>query len=79
MNQSVWFQPSAASPFCHTRSVTYENLVMPLANTELRRSSFPHRTVNIWNSLPFNVRVSGSVDEFKKSYDNYGSDLLYVL
>ena len=48
-----------------------ENLVKPKAKLDLRKNFFSCRVVDPWNNLPNTVRKSGSVDEFKKNYDNF--------
>jgi hypothetical protein len=44
-------------------------LVMKRARTELRRNSFTHRIVPLWNSLPEEVVTAPSIDSFKERLD----------
>ena len=43
----------------------------PRARLEIKRNFFSHRVVMPWNSLPFSVKNSDSIDAFKRSYDAY--------
>ena len=48
-----------------------ENLVKPKAKLEVRKNFFSCRVVDPWNNLPNTVRKSGTVNEFKKNYDDF--------
>lgn len=48
-----------------------QSLMMKRAHTELRRNSFTHRVIPIWNSLPKEVVEAPSKDCFKARIDKY--------
>ena len=39
-------------------------------NTDIRKYSFTHRVVSVWNTLPNKVVQSKTVDEFKRRIDH---------
>ena len=47
------------------------NLVIPKANKDVRKYFFSHRVVSSWNSLPYDVKNSESVNQFKNAYDKH--------
>jgi hypothetical protein len=47
-------------------AVGHDNLVLPVARTEIRRNSFAVRVVTKWNRLPDEVKRSSNAEEFKK-------------
>ena len=51
----------------HQRS--HMPLVVPHANTDLRKHSFSIRSIKLWNSLPSTVRESTTINRFKNAYD----------
>ena len=53
----------------NTRSAVGELLVPQRATLEIRRNFFSSRVVNIWNSLPYDIRAATSVNSFKNQYD----------
>ena len=46
-------------------------LLVPRANTDLRKNFFSIRGATRWNSLPTSVRESKTVNSFKNAYDAY--------
>ena len=54
-----------------TRATTNNKLELPRARGELRRQSFPCRTVSCWNSLPAWVTESVSVQTFRKNVKKF--------
>ena len=50
---------------------TYMPLEIPRAKLNLRNNFFSLRGARLWNSLPSNVRESGTVNTFKNNYDKY--------
>ena len=51
------------------------NLVVPPANSDLRRFFFSHRVVNQWNSLPNYVKYASNVNDFKNKYDAHSATI----
>jgi hypothetical protein len=50
-----------------TRLATgHDNLALPVARSEVRKNSFAVRVVSKWNALPDEIKMSSSVDEFKR-------------
>ena len=45
------------------------NLQLPRSRTEVRKNFFSSRVVPQWNSLPYEVKRSKTVTEFKRKYD----------
>jgi len=54
-----------------TRSHSDNLLVPEKCRLNLRKNFFSCRTVNDWNDLPYWVRFSSSVNEFKNNYDKF--------
>jgi len=52
-----------------TRSHSDDLLVPEKCRLNLRQNSFSCRVVNMWNSLPPEIRESSSVNNFKNNYD----------
>ena len=50
---------------------TFLPLEIPRAKLDLRNNFFSLRGARIWNSLPSNVRESGTINAFKNNYDDY--------
>ena len=50
------------------RSTSNAQLYTPRPNTELFRTSFAFSGTSIWNSLPYHVKQSSSLKQFKVSY-----------
>ena len=41
---------------------------------DLRKYNFYNRVINVWNSLPDDIVLSNSVNEFKNKLDNFWVD-----
>ena len=54
-----------------TRSAENKFLVSEKCRLDIRKNFFTNRVVNIWNSLPIDVRESDCVNSFKISYDDW--------
>ena len=53
-----------------------DNLLVPeKCRLNLRKNYFSCRVVNRWNSLPYHVRYSATVNQFKNNYDSFVTDL----
>ena len=46
-------------------------LAKPIARLEIRKNFFSHRVIDHWNSLPFHIKNSPSINSFKNSYDSF--------
>jgi len=47
-------------------------LVVPFPRTNYMKNSFSYSSATLWNSLPCNIRESGSLDRFKRLlYHNF--------
>jgi hypothetical protein len=44
----------------------HDNLVLPVARTEIRKNSFAVRVVSKWNRLPDEIKTSRTAEEFKR-------------
>ena len=53
-------------------------LYKPLAQTTIRKHFFSIRAINNWNSLPYEVVNTVSLDSFKSKLDNAWEDKIYV-
>ena len=51
----------------HTRSGRDGNLALPPVNSTLARKSFLVRAPAVWNSIPSDIRNTGSIESFKKN------------
>jgi hypothetical protein len=50
-----------------TRLATgHDNLILPVARSEIRKNSFAVRVVSKWNRLPDEIKMSRTPDEFKR-------------
>jgi hypothetical protein len=49
----------------------HDNLVMPVARTEIRKNSFAVRVVTKWNRLQDDIKLSRSADEFKRKLKTF--------
>jgi hypothetical protein len=49
----------------------HDNLEVRPARTEIRRHSFFVRIVQKWNSLPDEIKLSSSIEEFKNRLKHY--------
>jgi len=50
---------------------TNMNLCILNAKTNSRKQTIVHHGINIWNSLPSNIKTSRSIDHFSKLYKKY--------
>ncbi len=56
-----------------TRAQTRGDLYVPPVLLKLTESAFSYMAPKLWNSLPYEMRISDSLDDFKKLYfENYG-------
>ena len=46
-------------------------LVVPFPRTNYLKNSFIYSGATLWNSLPCNIRESGSLNQFKRLYHNF--------
>ena len=53
-------------------------LYKPLAQTTIRKHFLSIRAINNWNSLPYEVVNTVSLDSFKSKLDNAWEDKIYV-
>jgi hypothetical protein len=44
----------------------HDNLILPVARTEIRKNSFTVRVVSKWNRLSDEIKMSRTAEEFKK-------------
>ena len=53
-----------------TRSNGMNRYVLPFARTNVLQSSFFHRAISLWNSLPSSVTTTTSLPSFKRHLSN---------
>ena len=69
-----WFQLAPVRDGAlNTRGNTgYLNVVEPpRCKGSIRRNFFSQRCPRVWNSLPDNIKMTGTVNSFKAAYDDY--------
>jgi hypothetical protein len=52
-------------------AVGHDNLILPVARSEIRRNSFAVRVVTKWNRLPDEIKMSNSSEEFKRRLKSF--------
>ena len=55
----------------NTRSQSNDEISVPKSRLESRKNFFSSRVVNSWNNLPKEIRISPTVESFKRSYDEF--------
>ena len=50
-------------------------LAQPKAKLDIRKNFFTHRVIDPWNKLPYHIKNSSSINNFKKKYD----DLFFLM
>ena len=51
-----------------------KKLFLPRANKNIRKYSFTHRIITLWNNLPDNVIQAGNMIEFERGLDHFWRD-----
>jgi hypothetical protein len=49
----------------------HDNLILPVARTEVRKNSFAVRVVSKWNRLPEEIKMSRTAEEFKRRIKSF--------
>jgi hypothetical protein len=52
-------------------AVGHDNLILPVARSEVRRNSFAVRVVTKWNRLPDEIKMSNNSEEFKRRLKSF--------
>jgi hypothetical protein len=61
------FEANVNRPGVQTRAASgHANFKLPAARGEIRKNSFAVRTVNVWNGLPEQIKISTTCDQFKR-------------
>ena len=65
------------NPIMHNYGTRFaaQNMIMPLARTNLIQKSFVYNTPKIWNSLPANIKSLPTLNSFKYNLKKYLLDL----
>jgi len=71
VDASIWFTTVGDSANRLTRNTAYSmNLVATRSKTDIRKNFFSNRVVNLWNSLPTDIKDSRTVKIFKTRLEN---------
>jgi len=71
VDASIWFTTVGDSANRLTRNTAYSmNLAATISRTDIRRNFFSNRVVNLWNSLPTDIKDSRTVKIFKTRLEN---------
>ena len=72
VDKSTWFTMAADGAAHRTRLAGHAlNIVKPRYNLELRKNFFSVRVCDAWNSLPYRIRESKTINSFKNLYDEW--------
>lgn len=83
VNSNVWFKPVQTDSYATRQTVQINtdgslehnlNIVQPIARLDLRKEFFSNRVPKTWNTIPSHIQKSASVNNFKRSYDNWFDD-----
>ena len=61
------------------RAASNNIFVLSKPNCEIYKTSFRYYAVNLWNSLPNNVKLSVHIAEFKRAYKQYLGTMFHKL
>ena len=71
VDASIWFNTVGDNANRLTRNTVYsKNLVATRSRTDIRKNFFSNRVVNLWNSLPTDVKNARTVKIFKARLEN---------
>ena len=74
VDQTIWFDKILRTEGPQTRlSADPWALELKPARLDLRKNFFSIRAVHSWNALPFAIKQSTTINQFKNSYDKYKS------
>ena len=53
------------------RSATHNDIVNTKANTGYKKRAFSYHSMDIWNSIPIEIRMACSISAFKRQYKTH--------
>jgi hypothetical protein len=74
VDRRTWFQMAGEGPVRTRQATGAMNIYKPRTRLDVRSHFFSVRTIDSWNSLPVDIKMTRSVGKFKQLYKQHRSN-----